>query len=316
MTTLSKHQPGAGQGVEFQSRQSHTGTKGAGECEKLFIPLLTCSHMKTHIILWKMRNVNLGMCLKVKQCSFVKLRLPNPIRCEFVKMCYLCFTSSLYKHCFKSYPTFSMTVSRKTVGLEGYTDPTFISPALCCWSVVLKTKTWLKDHYSVWKLGLERSHKSVFEHLYQNEQKSMFYKSVPNKNLSLTLWILMRLLFNPDHSRNVTSHFSPIMATPTSNQQETKTQKQTEKHLMNNQFWSDCAGCVLRLDLTHIIRCKTSSVQHVSLSQVYVVYASGLFLYVLKEYSCMTYRLDSSNKSTSINISIRDQSSFSLQFII
>lgn len=136
MTTLSKHQPGAGQGVEFQSRQSHTGTKGAGECEKLFIPLLTCSHMKTHIILWKMRNVNLGMCLKVKQCSFVKLRLPNPIRCEFVKMCYLCFTSSLYKHCFKSYPTFSMTVSRKTVGLEGYADPTFISPALCCGSVV------------------------------------------------------------------------------------------------------------------------------------------------------------------------------------
>lgn len=187
---------------------------------------------------------------------------------------------------------------------------------ICCWSVVLKTKTWLKDHYSAWKLGLERSHESVFEHLYQNEQKSMFYKSVPNKNLSLTLWILMRLLFNPDHSRNVTSHFSPIMATPTSNQQETKTQKQTEKHLMNNQFWSDCAGCVLRLDLTHIIRCKTSSIQHVSLSQVYVVYASGLFLYVLKEYSCMTYRLDSSNKSTSINISIRDQSSFSLQFII
>lgn len=187
---------------------------------------------------------------------------------------------------------------------------------ICCWSVVLKTKTWLKDHYSAWKLGLERSHESVFEHLYQNEQKSMFYKSVPNKNLSLTLWILMRLLFNPDHSRNVTSHFSPIMATPTWNQQETKTQKQTEKHLMNNQFWSDCAGCVLRLDLTHIIRCKTSSVQHVSLSQVYVVYASGLFLYVLKEYSCMTYRLDSSKKSTSINISIRDQSSFSLQFII
>lgn len=143
MTTLSKHQLGAGQGVEFQSRQSHTGTKGAGGFEKLFIPLLTCSHMKTHIILWEMRNVILAC---VSRWNNVLLRLPNPIRCEFVK-CYRCFTSSLYKHCFKSYPTFKWQWAERQSGwrVTCYTDPIFISPALCFWSVVLKhLKTWFR----------------------------------------------------------------------------------------------------------------------------------------------------------------------------
>lgn len=55
MTTLSKHQTGTGQGVEFQSRQSHAEnykykrcahTPGPDRCEELCMP--TCMHAQSH----------------------------------------------------------------------------------------------------------------------------------------------------------------------------------------------------------------------------------------------------------------------------
>lgn len=134
MTRLSNHQSDAGQGVEFQSRQSHTDHYKYKKYTHIWMqPAMhtsvhTQSHKDTFWSLQKMSNVNLGMRVQVAQCSFVRFDWQTLLLLSYV------IKDGLLCHCLflKTVSSFVLSDTQKNECLAQVLKtpllPTFIPP--------------------------------------------------------------------------------------------------------------------------------------------------------------------------------------------